>query len=227
MNKKQDFKYIIMNKIVEFTVKANAEKLENSNENHRLNSVLYEQFLTSKLSDFINEDKFFKKNKLSIEVPNTNKNCWYDFAIVSKGIFIPVNIKYCLGNEKTNVGTKMGIYYSLTGDLKSIKQNLINNWSIYLKSLKQNLSYENKSDYFFLFCSKVNSKDVFWTSIRKLHHLVPSGDNPPFQIIPEKNKFLFNKRSTEEQFNFIIKTLKKSLELRNKPFLEFKKQFEC
>ena len=110
---------------------------------------------------------------------------WFDFAFEENDIFYPVNIKVSTTETADNLNCKLGIYYALTGKLPDFKNGI--SWENYLHKLKDNI-HDNNRDYYFLIVNKDNTQDIFISSLKTISHLVPNGNNLPFQAQWNENK---------------------------------------
>ncbi len=74
-------------------------------------------------------------------------------------------------------------------------------WNAFHKMLIQELKIGY--DYYFLVINKNNTKDCFYTSLKRIKVLVPNGNNLPFQCDWSKNRE-FSDRSEIEAMKYIL-----------------------
>lgn len=203
-------KYIpkILLEIVDF-LKNKSFQLTKNSQDGRINSA-------------VNEDEIFKLLERNFSINRPNMRDWFDFSFDEKRIFYPVNIKISTTKTADNLNCKLGIYYTLTGQFPPFNNGVI--WDIYFQHLSQNIK-PNDADYYFLIINKNNLKDIFITSLKKLHTLVPNGNNLPFQAKWDNNRVLVQ-RTFEEAKNFILSTFEESLKLRADAYFSFRKYFD-
>ena len=206
-------------------------KLSKNLGDKRLNSAKNEDEIIEVILKEIKEIEYFEKNNLTIlsfNAVSDNNRAWFDFAIVSKDIkkhnyFMPINIKVSELNKADNLNCKLGIFYALTGCRpEDISLNNECNWTHFFKQLKLHIGKNKHKDYYFLVVNKNDTSDIFWTSLKRLNKLTPNGNNLPFQCKWNNNR-TFIDRNYNEARSFIITNLNKSIELREKIGLSFKK----
>ncbi|MCV3392005.1 restriction endonuclease [Campylobacter sp. IFREMER_LSEM_CL2101] len=159
--------------------------LDNKNEDGRINSAT-------------NEDEILKtlnQNFKNIKKPYIRS--WYDFSIIDKEeIYINIKISDLDNNAADNCSSKLGMGYALSG----IK-NMPISWDAFHKMLAKELKIGY--DYYFLVINKNNTKDCFYTSLKRIQYLVPNGNNLPFQCDWSKNRN-FSNRSELESIKYIL-----------------------
>lgn len=172
--------------IVEF-LQNNPIVLANENDDGRLNSATNEEAILRKLAE----------NFKAIKMPSIRE--WYDFRIQQQDeIFVNLKISDLDNNAADNCSSKLGMGYALSG----IK-NMPISWDKFHKMLVDELKIGY--DYYFLVINKNNTKDCFYTSLKKIQTLVPNGNNLPFQCDWSKNRE-FSDRSEIEAMRYILKT---------------------
>lgn len=131
-----------------------------------------------------------------IERPNIR--AWYDFAVSVNGRKLYINIKVSdLSNRAAdNLSSKKGMGYALTGI-----ENLPDSWPEFNSTISRNLRFG--FDYYFLVVNKNNSRDVFWTSLKRIQRLQPNGNNLPFQCDWSINRE-WSGRNEEEATRYIL-----------------------
>ena len=115
----------------------------------------------------------------------------------------------------------MGIYYALTGKIPNFKNTI--SWENYLKKLKENIT-DNNRDYYFLIVNKDNTQDIFLSSLKSIRHLVPNGNNLPFQACWNDNRYTVD-RNYNDAKRFILSVFGQSLQLRANAYLSFREYF--
>ena len=185
--------------------------------------ALSRQSQDGRINSAFNEDEIFKCLESNFAINRPNIRDWYDFSFEENNIFYPVNIKVSTTKTTDNLNCKLGIYYALTGDCPPFNNGI--NWEEYSKKLAQNLK-SNEKDYYFLIINKDNPNDVFATSLKRLKHIVPNGNNLPFQVRWNDN------RETEQQNDFdetpenrILKNMAESLRQRASIYDKFLRYF--
>lgn len=138
---------------------------------------------------------------------------WFDFSFFDGNIPCPVKIKISKPNTADNLDYIRGIYYALRGELPKCpitysKFPLKEHFERLIRDIK-----ENDNDYYFLIVNKNNPKDIFATSLKQLHSIIPNGDNPPFQAKWDDNRVLVQ-RTFDEAKDFILSAFEESLRLR-------------
>lgn len=170
----------------------NQIELDTGNQDGRINSIR-------------NEDEVLKhliKEFPAIKIPNIR--CWWDFGLDSKEDELFVNIKISDFNNHAadNISAKLGMGYALTG-IKKLPMS----WSKFHKILAEELKIGY--DYYFLVINKNDTRDSFWTSLKRIDTLVPNGNNLPFQCDWAKNRS-FSTRSEIEAMKYILSVYIKS-----------------
>ncbi len=174
-----------------------------------------------RINSSLNEDEIIKlliKN-FEIDIPKSRE--WYDFSFNEKGIFYPVNIKVTDTTHSDNLNCKLGIYYCLTGKIPDFPNET--SWSNFFSFLSKEIRSNNR-DYYFLIVNKKNNNDIFINSLKSLNILQPNGNNLPFQCLWDKNRKPEN-RSYEDAKKMILTFFGKSIKLRAKIYIDFKKYF--
>ncbi|TLD85055.1 restriction endonuclease [Helicobacter sp. MIT 11-5569] len=177
---------VYLENIVDF-LQNNPITLTNESDDGRLNSATNEEIILKKLIENFKE----------IKVPSIRE--WYDFRIVDKDeIFINIKISDLSNSVADNCSSKLGMGYALSG----IK-NMPLSWDKFHKMLADELKIGY--DYYFLVINKNDTKDCFYTSLKRIQTLVPNGNNLPFQCDWSKNRE-FSDRSEIEATRYILKT---------------------
>ena len=176
-----------LNRIVSF-LETNPVVLSSDNADGRVNSGINEDEILEELME----------SPLGGVIERPNIRAWYDFAINVGGRRIYVNIKVSdLSNRAAdNLSAKKGMGYALTGI-----ENLPDNWPDFNSAICRNLRFG--FDYYFLVVNKNNSRDVFWTSLKRIQRLQPNGNNLPFQCDWSINRE-WSGRSEEEATKYIL-----------------------
>ena len=125
---------------------------------------------------------------------------WYDISLTIDGKFYPINIKSVTGASQDNISSKEGLFYTVTG-LDPKKEN-INKFSAFEEKMLNNINYDSDADYYFIIFFKT-SKQIFFSSLKRVCHLVPNGNNLPFQCKWNDNKE-YSTRNNKEQIDFLI-----------------------
>ncbi len=146
---------------------------------------------------------------------------WVDFSFYESNVFYPVNIKVSTTKTTDNLNCKLGIYYALTGKIPPFVNGV--SWETYFKTLKENLTTNDK-DYYFLIINKDNPSDVFATSLKCLESILPNGNNLPFQAKWDNNRQIIQRDFVEVK-DFLLGTFEQSLKLRADAYLHFRKYF--
>jgi len=174
-----------------------------------------------RINSAFNEDEIFRILASRFDINRPNARDWVDFSFEENKIFVPVNIKISKSDTADNLNCKLGIYYALTGKLPHFGNGI--SWEDYFKNLKENLTPAS-ADYYFLVINKSDLSDIFYTSLKSLAVLQPSGNNLPFQAKWSENKKRVN-RNFNEAKDFILSNFGKSLRLRSQAFESFKRYF--
>lgn len=72
--------------------------------------------------------------------------------------------------------------------------------------------------------NKEDSRDIFATSLKSLKHIIPNGNNLPFQAKWDANREIIQ-RDFSEAKDFLLGTFEKSLKLRADAYLSYKRYF--
>ncbi len=170
--------------VVEF-LQANPILLYNNNDDGRLNSANSEEVLLDKIL----------KNFSNTQKPNIRS--WYDFSICEKEkIYVNIKISDLDNSAADNCSSKLGMGYALTGVI-----NMPISWNTFHKMLVKELKIG--FDYYFLVINKNDTRDCFYTSLKRIKTLVPNGNNLPFQCDWSKNREFAN-RSEVEAMRYIL-----------------------
>ena len=168
-----------------------------------------------------NEDEIFNLLEANFDINRPNMRDWVDFSFEVGGVFYPVNIKVSTTHTTDNLNCKLGIYYVLTGQIPPFGNGV--DWETYFRTLSKNLQ-ENSKDYYFLIVNKEDSRDIFATSLKCLKHIIPNGNNLPFQAKWDTNRELIQ-RDFDKAKDFLLGTFEKSLKLRADAYLSYKRYF--
>lgn len=169
----------------------NSIEASNKFNDGRINSIKDEK----EIADYV---KSLFGNKCVIAPPRF----WYDISLTIDGKFYPINIKSVTGASQDNISSKEGLFYTVTG-LDPKKEN-INKFSVFEEKMLNNINYDSDADYYFIIFFKT-SKQIFFSSLKRVYHLVPNGNNLPFQCKWNDNKE-YSKRNNKEQIDFLIQT---------------------
>jgi hypothetical protein len=175
----------------------------------RINSSLDEETILELLN-----------KKFKIHIPKTRN--WYDFLVMSNGIWFPVNIKTTTMKTSDNTGNVSMLVYAYTNyemDLyKSYKNGEMS--KILIKNIKKsNYNYNKYKDYYFLVLDKNDNTNIVINSIKGLSILTSNNNNLPFQIKWNDNKE-YQFKSIRKNVNMMIKTLQKPAKTWKETFLE-------
>jgi len=196
---------------------SNVIKLIKRGGDGRIDSQENERQISHALELYSISNKWQETKQLKLEVGPAR--FWYDFIIKGESdIMIPVNVKVSTLRTSDNLSSKEGLFYALTGINPLSVQ--INNWESFCKVLAENLGSKPESDYFFLVINKNEPGDVFWTSLKRIHELVPNGNNPPFQCNWSRNRNQSTRNEESAQI-YILDILRKTFELRAKALVSF------
>lgn len=174
-----------------------------------------------RINSAFNEDEILNILAANFKLNRPNARDWMDFSFEIKGAFYPVNIKVSTMQTADNLNCKLGIYYALTGQIPPFNNGV--DWETYFALLKENLQ-ENAKDYYFLIVNKDDSRDIFATSLKRLKHIIPNGNNLPFQAKWDANRNLIQ-RDFSEAKAFLLGAFEKSLKLRADAYLSYKRHF--
>lgn len=148
---------------------------------------------------------------------------WYDVALTIDGKFYPINIKSVIGTTSDNISSKEGMFYAITG--LDPRKEKVTPFATFEKKLFDNIDYNGDSDYYFIIFFK-NTKELFFTSLKRVCTLTPNGSNLPFQCKWNDNK-VYTTRNNKEQIDYIIKmyfaSVMKKIEGQHKYILNYMK----
>lgn len=183
----------------------------------RLDSQANERQISHALALFAHSNQFFIDSKYELIVAKDRN--WYDFAVGGPGgFFIPVNVKVSTMKGADNLSSKEGLFYALTGTQPD--SVFINSWKAFCTEMAARLDEAPDADYYFLVVSKSKVGEVFWTSLKSLTTLSPSGMNPPYQCHWGKNKERAN-RTKEEAIQFLLPIIRESFVKGANPLISF------
>ncbi|MGZ9762781.1 hypothetical protein ACXYRP_00605 [Mycoplasma sp. 5912] len=190
----------------------------------RINSIFNEEKIVKILLNSQKEINILKEYDVKIyEQPKPR--FWYDIVIknTDNSFFLPLNIKITNPNLKSasNISSKTGLYFALTGD---IYPNFSNTWGNYFYKLAKNLK-ATQTDYYLLVFNKNNPNDIFFTSLKRMQSLIPNGNNLPFQFNPNLNRKLVN-RTYAQSKEFLLNILFQSVKKRAKILDDFNDNFK-
>ena len=179
----------------------------------RINSITDEHTIALYIKDLFGEDK------CQIAKPRF----WYDVALTIDGKFYPINIKSTTGKDSDNISSKDGVFYAITGlDPRAEK---VTPFKTFEEKLLNNIKYNGDSDYYFVVFFK-DTKELFFSSLKRICVLTPNGSNLPFQCKWNDNK-IYTTRNSEEQINYIInmyyESVKKKIEGQHQYILNYMK----
>ena len=138
-----------------------------------------------RVNSTFNENEIVALIAQRFEIQRSESRDWFDFAFEEQGIFYPVNIKVSTTETTDNLNCKLGIYYALTGQLPDFPNTI--SWENYFCRLSNRI-VDNNCDYYFLIVNKDNTQDIFLSSLKSIRHLVPNGNNLPFQACWNDNR---------------------------------------
>ncbi len=174
-----------------------------------------------RINSVFNEDEIFKLLSANFSINRPNMRDWVDFSFMENGIFYPINIKVSTTQTTDNLNCKLGIYYALTGQIPPFSNGV--DWESYFRALRENLQ-ENDKDYYFLIVNKNDPSDIFATSLKNLTHIIPNGNNLPFQAKWDANRIL-TPRNFAQAKAFLLGVFERSLQLRADAYLSYKRYF--
>lgn len=174
-----------------------------------------------RINSAFNEDEIFNLLEANFDINRPNMRDWVDFSFEENGRFYPVNIKVSTTHTTDNLNCKLGIYYTLTGQIPPFSNGV--DWESYFRALHENLK-PNPKDYYFLIVNKEDCNDIFATSLKSLKHIIPNGNNLPFQAKWDANREIIT-RDFEGAKDFLLGTFEKSLKLRADAYLSYKRYF--
>lgn len=173
-----------LNSIVEF-LRQNELSLLSENDDGRLNSATNENIILRTLADNFKE----------VEISSIRQ--WFDFRIrADNELFVNVKISDLDNNAADNCSSKLGMGYALCG-----VKNMPVAWDKFHEMLENELKIGY--DYYFLVINKNDTKDCFYTSLKRIKTLVPNGNNIPFQCNWAENRE-FSNRSEIEAMRYIL-----------------------
>ena len=185
------------------------------------NLLLSQRSRDGRINSAFNEDEIFSLLEANFDINRPNMRDWVDFSFTENGQFYPVNIKVSTTHTTDNLNCKLGIYYALTGQIPPFSNGV--DWESYFRTLHENLG-ENPKDYYFLLVNKDDSRDIFATSLKSLKHIIPNGNNLPFQAKWDANREIVN-RDFDSAKEFLLDAFEKSLKLRADAYLSYKRYF--
>ena len=185
------------------------------------NLTLSRDSLDGRINSVFNEDEIFALLEANFDINRPNMRDWVDFSFTENGQFYPVNIKVSTTHTTDNLNCKLGIYYALTGQIPPFSNGV--DWESYFRTLRENLT-PNPKDYYFLIINKDDSRDIFATSLKCLKHIIPNGNNLPFQAKWDANREIIE-RDFETAKDFLLGVFEKSLKLRADAYLLYKRYF--
>lgn len=206
-----------MNKLIKQVLDLIVDELTNNQlqllpqlDDGRFNSITNEKQISQFLLNNANLNNFLKQRQLKIIA--TKPREWFDVAIIGSNCFYPINIKSTnlKPKQNDNLNCKLGIYYALTGKKPTFANEI--NWKDFFNLLFDHL-HSNNQDYYFLIVGKNNPPTVFWTSLKQLQTLVPSGNNLPFQASWFENQIRMTRDFTSAK-DFLITHLEASIKKR-------------
>ena len=174
-----------------------------------------------RINSAFNEDEIFNLLEANFGINRPKKRDWVDFSFTENGQFYPVNIKVSTTHTTDNLNCKLGIYYALTGQIPPFSNGV--DWESYFRTLRENLT-PNPKDYYFLIVNKEDCNDIFATSLKSLKHIIPNGNNLPFQAKWDENREIVN-RDFDSAKEFLLDAFEKSLKLRADAYLSYKRYF--
>lgn len=174
----------------------------------RTGSVKDEEEVLKPIRTIVNSSEFFKH----IDLIEPEVRSWFDFALKYNGRLFPYNIKSSTLKTADNLSCKLGLFYTLTGiDPDSFEKSIVP-WKEYNIQLAKNLNgLKSEVDYGFLVINKLDTSDIFYTSLRSIRTLTPNGNNLPFQCTWENNRELSPKKYKIEELKYLIETYHKAL----------------
>lgn len=138
-----------------------------------------------RINSAFNEDEIFNLLEANFDINRPNMRDWVDFSFEENEQFYPINIKVSTTHTTDNLNCKLGIYYALTGQIPPFSNGV--DWESYFCALRKNLK-PNPKDYYFLIVNKEDCNDIFATSLKSLKHIIPNGNNLPFQAKWDANR---------------------------------------
>lgn len=187
-------KFEVLKRIIE-TGKVTFDASSESNDG-RINSINDEGEIAKYIKDLF-------KNECQVAPPRF----WYDVALTIDGKFYPINIKSVTGKTSDNISSKEGMFYAVTG-LDPKKEKVVQ-FNTFEEKMIANINYDSDADYYFIIFFK-DTKEIFFTSLKRICTLTPNGNNLPFQCKWNDNK-IYTTRNNEEQINYLIEIYYKSV----------------
>lgn len=138
-----------------------------------------------------------------LDVFQGKKRGWYDLAFTHNNMFYPIKITITDGKNADNIGSKNGLFFTLTGLNPDVLQG-VKRWKTFNETLVKYLNYNTDADYYFIVYFKEEERFLL-TSLKCLKTLTPNGNNLPFQCSWSANKE-FSNRTKEEQINYLMQT---------------------
>lgn len=133
-----------------------------------------------RVDSILNEDEIIKhllKNpdfSPIIEIPPMRDFCDFILYVGDQRIYVNIKVSDFSNKSADNCSSKEGMAYALTGGRPASVQ-----FGPFHEYLVHNL--RPGYDYYFLVVNKLDSRDVYWTSLKRIKKLVPNGNNLPFQ----------------------------------------------
>lgn len=184
------------------------------------NLSLSNDHLDGRINSALNETQIIESIEAEFSIIKPGVREWFDFIAVDGNKKYPVNIKVSNLEGNDNVQCKLGIYYSVTGIWPDFSNQV--SWESFFSKVELDLNKNENKDYYFIVVSKVDPADIILTSLKKIRHLVPNGNNLPFQCRWGSNRVTVD-RTHEQATKFILSTLGKSCDLRANIKSEFEK----
>jgi len=189
-----------LNEFVNF-LRENPVDFSRNNSDGRINSAGDEDIIIAKL-----------KSRFGAAIEHSQIRNWYDFAIKidSRRLFVNVKSSDLTNGAADNLSSKLGMGYALTGI-----ENLPIAWEKFNDLVAENLRVG--FDYYFLIANKNNSRDIFWTSLKRIKKLQPNGNNLPFQCDWNKNRE-FSGRDELSAMRYILEIYVESWDKKTKGY---------
>ena len=149
---------------------------------------------------------------------------WYDISLTIDGKFHPINIKSTTGKTIDNIGSKNGMFYAITGLDPCVEK--VTPFKTFESKLLNNINYTGDADYYFIIFFK-ETKELFFTSLKRICTLTPNGNNLPFQCKWNDNK-VYTTRNHKDQIDYIIniycESVKKKIEQQHQIILNYMRE---
>lgn len=167
-------------------------ELVSSAEDGRLNSALSEDIVIEWVKVTLQDHGY--------SISKAKPRYWYDMLITDKETSeeYPINVKITNGKQADNISSKKGFYFAMTSE--NPEEAKINNWESFIEKITTKAKLSS-ADYYFLVIFK-ESKEVLFTSLKRIDKLTPNGNNLPFQCKWNDNKQETN-RTENEQFDYL------------------------